>query len=391
MDRCLLLLNGWPPAPRALDAVDKYMAARDWSGAPATGSAWLTPLLLLIAIILFAALIALLLYRRAAETKAFRQVLEARARQVGLTDPELYVLLAIAKAAKVRNATALLSSAEAFDRGANRLLTSRRVTSLSAERRDGISVLIESMRGRLAVGRPAPAVNGAAPETASPLAPSLNEGDRLAVIYRGRSATFDVHVAATADEELVVEPSTPMACKPGESWLLQYAEGGSLWEFDAPVVRSEEGKITLGRMGRPRFINRRRFPRVPTSKLAHLATFPMWRQDSQVGKHEFVTGELIEIAGTGLKLRAPIEARAGQRILLTLDLAPNRVIEGLGKVRRVRPTEDGQADLVVELLGLNEEEVARLTQETNAAAHANAAARVAGEPADEAKGKGEGE
>jgi hypothetical protein len=387
-----LLLDGKTPAPRALDAMDRYVAARDWSAAQAAGRAWLIGLLVLGGVVVAVAMVALLLYRRRAQARRGGRLIEDWARQAGLGDRERFVLLAVARAAKMRNAGAVLDSAAAFERGAAQLLKSKRVASLSGERRERIEQLIGAVRCRLRMRQAVPAVGGVAPagrSDAEPEAPSFAEGDRLTVVYRGRAASVGVRIAATADDEMLVQPDTPIDCKPGESWLLQYADGGALWEFDAPVVRSDEGIVTLGPAAKPRYVNRRRFPRVPTSKPAHVAEFPMWREDGEVGTHDFVAGELVEIGGTGLKLEAPMGARAGQRVLLALKFAPDRVIEGLGKVRRVTTGENGQSSLVVELLGLNADEVAKLTQETNVAAQAVAAAAAVEINDDDADSRGD--
>ena len=109
-------------------------------------------------------------------------------------------------------------------------------------------------------------------------------------------------------------------------------------------------------------------PRVATSKPARVASFPFRRESLNIGEGDFVPGELTEIAGPGLRVEAPVNVEAGQRVLLAIQLDEDSVVEALGLVRRAARREGGDSVLIVELLGLNNDEVASLAQQTNAAA-----------------------
>jgi len=160
---------------------------------------------------------------------------------------------------------------------------------------------------------------------------------------------------------------SPMTCRAGESWLIRHAEGGRLWEFDAPVLRTGAEHISLGRTSRPRFVNRRRFPRVPTVRPAHVAGFPLWRAAADEAAPRFVEGRLVEMGGPGLRVEAPLEARPGQRVLLAMEMGDGGFVEGVGKVHRVsHPDAASDPVFVVELVGLTEDEIASLSKQTNA-------------------------
>ncbi len=365
--RNLLHGSGW--APLALNPVEKFEAASEWSGR-SSGAGWLGWLLVAIVLAVAAAATAVMLLRRRAAARLLRQLLERQARDMGLSEAERHVLTAIAGAVRRRDAAAVLTSALAFERGAAALLRSSRVTAMSPQRREAVTALTGSLRAKLGFDRPEAADEVLTHEPR----PQIAQGDRLMVVHRGEVAAFDVHVADTSPDEMVVETAAPLDYRPDETWLVRYSRGGKLYEFDTRVLRREAGKVALSRGGRPRFINRRRFPRVPTRKPARVARFPFARGDMSLGADDFVAGELVEIGGTGVRIAAPIDVQRNERVLVTLELGPGNVVEGMGKVIRTDRDEEGPATVVVELLGLSGEEISKLAHETNVAAQENAAA-----------------
>ena len=354
-------------AAQSLNPLERFEAARDWG--PAAGS-WIGTSLLVALLIAVAAAVSMMLFRRFRLEKHRKEVLHRQSEQAGLTEPERYVMQAIVKAAKLRNLEMLFTTAAAFQRGVAMLEHTPRVTGMSPEKRRGVDELIGSLRSKLDLG-PSDGPQGPAGEELGEGLDGLAAGDRLSVTYRGRPTTFDVSVQEAGEDELVVGAPGLLDCEPGETWLVRYSKGGKLWEFDAPVLESRQGSIRLSRSGQARFINRRRFPRVPTSRPAQVASFPFLTSNMGLGSQDLVPGELVEIAGTGLRLETPVDARVGDRVLLALRFG-EEVIEAVGRVRRAVQNPDQGSALVVELLGLTEQEIAKLTHETNVAAHENA-------------------
>jgi hypothetical protein len=372
-----LMLDGPSLTPLALKPMERLKAMGDFSE-PTSGQVWLMVFLALALVLIAAGAVALALLRRWRRAQRQRERLAALCQEHGLGDRERYVMAAIVKAGRIRQVETVFTVSMSFERGLAALMRSPTVTGMSEQKRQEVRDLIESVRHRLGLQSPdAGAGEGPNHPPVAPPEPSITRGDRLMVVYRGQATTFDVDVSATGPEESLVQPLAEIEARPGETWLLRYAKDGALWEFDAPVVGGESGQIRLGRLGRPRFINRRRFPRVATSKPAQVANFPFTRPDQEVALPEMVDGELTEIAGPGLRVEAPIQVVPGDRVLLALQLGDNNVVEGLGKVRRSQAGPEGGSVLVVELLGLNNEEVARLAQETSAAARVYARADLA--------------
>ena len=76
---------------------------------------------------------------------------------------------------------------------------------------------------------------------------------------------------------------------------------------------------------------------------------------------------LIEIAGPGLRLESLMDADIGDKVLVGMQFADGRVLQGQATVRRAEASESGLVSLAVEMLGLTTSEVAELARETNLA------------------------
>jgi hypothetical protein len=150
----------------------------------------------------------------------------------------------------------------------------------------------------------------------------------------------------------------------GESWVVRYPQGGVLWEFDAWVTGRSDGEVALRPTGRLRWINRRRFLRVATRRPAYVAPFPFLMNYQETSPPRFYEGTLTEIGGAGLRVDAPVRVAPGERVLVVVELAPDKVAEGTGIVRRAAPAAGGMTSLAVELVGLDTTEVAELTRQT---------------------------
>lgn len=85
---------------------------------------------------------------------------------------------------------------------------------------------------------------------------------------------------------------------------------------------------------------------------------------------EFIAAEMIEIAGPGVQLRAPIRVHKNEQVLIVFELHNDIIMEGVGVVRHVR---SGAIDheFAVELLGLTTAQIADLVSEGSAMATQN--------------------
>jgi len=375
-----MLLEGPRLAPAALNALERFTAAKDWSSGLRIAGL-MAVLLAAAAAAVAGTIVTAVAVRRWRARHRWGTRLASKAQEYALSEREKFVLLEIAKLAKAREAESVFTVPAVFDRGQAALMASPRVASMSQERRRAIAELADAIRQKL--GLPAVGTGGGDLRADGELA----SGDRLTVVHRGQPAGFAVRVAESSEGGLAVLGEAPVECRPGETWLVRYSKGGLLWEMDVSVTGQEGQRLRLTKVGHARFINRRRFPRIPTRREARIASFPTWRSDTGAPQDQFVAGRLTEIAGPGLRLEAPLETAVGQRVLVSVTFAPGSVLEAVGRVRHSDRRDNGLSDIAVELVGLSDEEIARLTQQTNAAARE---ARIASAPESSDEPLGEG-
>jgi len=154
---------------------------------------------------------------------------------------------------------------------------------------------------------------------------------------------------------------------------MRYSVAQAAWELRATVVKQAEEHIILRRLDTPRFINRRRFPRISTNRPAQVARFPFHTEQGPAQTPEFVPASLVEVAGpgfrlAGLALEDALTVRTGEKILVVLQLQPDKAIEGQARVRRVITPPEGRMIIAAELMDLGEAETAELVRFTQAVA-----------------------
>jgi hypothetical protein len=356
----------------ALTPIARYRAARD----PFTDGGdqpWLWIVLTVAGFIAAAAMaIYIILASRNRRAAQAGQSFDAYADRAGISPEERALLSRIAQQAGLRRPESIFTMDAAFDRGIAGMVENQPAAEMSEPARANTFFLMESLREKLGFQRPGDA------EVVRPTSSrQIPVGTRLTILHPDGAHGFEALLADGGAEGLQVEPPGPVAAEPGSQWLVRYPDGSRVWEFDATVVENLGARIIFRHSEQVRFYNRRRFPRVPLRRPARVARFPFVREDPHSEAPEFVAGRLVEIAGPGLKLQAPVPVQQDDRLLITLALEDDRVVEGLGKVRRVFSPEEGASVFAVELIGLRPEEIAELARRTSAAAKEHASEQAA--------------
>lgn len=239
---------------------------------------------------------------------------------------------------------------------------------MSDDTRNKAFVMLDSLREKTGYD------TQASEEPGRPLSSrQIAEGTKLTITDPRQTGSFEATLTRTGPGEFEAEPGIPVNCARGDLCLVRYFDSSKAWEFDAPVVKNSEKKIVLGHSDRMRFHNRRRFPRIPINRPAHLARLPFIRNGGEEEPSKFRKASLVEIAGPGLKFEADFSVELDARMMVIFRLPNNKVVEGVSKVRRVLPGKEGKSVFAVELIGLTPGEVAELARATNAAAREQAA------------------
>ncbi len=362
-------------ATTALDRLDAARAPfiRSWS----TGK-WLAAAIILIvaAVTIFLAAIVVSRLNEAKRRREFKQ----RAEEVGISNEEQKLLGHLAHLAGLKQTGKVVDAPEAFDRGADALMSSERVAAMDADLQARTRALVNTLREKLGFSQSEPLdmSRGAVWLGKIPIGTSVevvrpSSPEPFSAVLSGEEAVA---------KQIVVEPSIALQASGNESWTLRYAEGGMLWEFDARVVRQEDaGSVVLLPGGKVRCINRRKFARAAVQIPAFVASFPFLRDHGNTDPPTFVPANAVEIAGPGLRLEAPLKIGKGDRVLVCLNVDEHNVMQALGIARR--PTlyaEDGPPILVVELIGLTAPDVSDLVRLTNNAPHATQEEPAPAEP-----------
>jgi hypothetical protein len=224
-------------------------------------------------------------------------------------------------------------------------------------------------------------------------------GKKLHITRRKDDKSINIECTIVRNDfmELAVKLTTHLESSPGELWLVRYHFGAGAWEFETSTISCDGDTLVLNHKDNVRAINRRRFLRVPVNKPAFIAYFPFVRTldenkkdvfDSPKILPEFIPATVTELAGPGLRIKAQLKAKAGDRLLIVLKLdeekdqdnsilhgklpwsgktSTSKIIEDIGEVRHAETVPNGQL-IAVELIGLSDSNVNELIRATNTAA-----------------------
>jgi len=363
-------------------------------------------------LVLTALLIAVSYHHRENDRRAASAMFIAHADRRGLSRRERHILLEIATRAKLKRNESIFTLAGAFNRGAARA-TDEVLASKGAKRGKRLGFELAVLREKLGFEKQISYAAGPAMKSGKPGSRQIPIGKKLQIILRDNSEPDNIEATVMKNDEieLVAKLARPLEADPGDLCCVHYYYGASVWEFDSSVISCHGGILVLTHSYDVRFINRRRFLRVPVNKPAFIARFPFtktlptdgdsadWTEQGGTdappaawGPPEFIPAEVTELAGPGLRLEAPLEVKVGDRVVVILKMSEEsashgrgastrsvlvqmgkrthpRVVEDVGEVRHVRATENGFS-IAVELTGLSDSNVNELIRETNSASFA---------------------
>jgi len=416
----------------ALTPAQRWDAARSWFGTGIITDRWFILISLATLLTLLVLFLVVSLQRKIQERKAAEQLFVEYANRRGLSEHERQILLDIAVKAGLKRSEAIFTMGSAFESGAAKIIEER-LTQQKAEEaaaKDNLRILrqqvgLSSLREKLGFQKRRPASIGSPTKPKKSTSRQIGVGKKLHMTRRKTpdAGSIESTVIKNDDTELMVKLGVPVVSSLGELWRVRYYFGASVWEFDASVLSYSGDILVLNHSDNIRFINRRRFLRVPVKKPAFIAHFPFAKtfdgssdiskegseavlgtlegeqapasnnQEASVGTWgppEFVPAVVTELAGPGLRIEATLEVKVGDRVLVVLRLdeekeqdavlvregkAPTsavrrpqaeKIVEDIGEVRHTRAIQNGLS-IAVELTGLSDSDVNELIRATNAA------------------------
>jgi len=392
----------------ALTPTERWKAAGRFGGGMT--EYWLILTGMAVIIILIALLLMVSLRRTAQKHKVSGQLFVDYAEKRGLSGRERQILLEIANKAGLKRSQAIFSMVGAFDHGAGKMIEES-LAQQGAEESQWLRTELSFLREKLGFRKKTSVSIGSSTKLKRPSSRQIPAGKQLHITRRKPPNLGDIESTVIKNDnmELTLKLTTPVESKLGELWRARYYFGASVWEFDTSVVRCNGDILVLNHSDDMRFISRRRFLRVRVNKPAFIARFPFSRTlppnnvsskkghrskrgsvnkpGNTWGPPEFMPATVTELGGPGLRIEAPLEVKAGDRVFVIINLSEtidarysipdtrresrnenqeSKIVEDIGEVRRTKAIQDGFS-IAVELTGLSDSNVSELIRATNAA------------------------
>ena len=395
----------------ALTPMERWKAAGRFS--TSTTEHWFI-LIGIAVIIVLTVLLLVSLRRKAQERKVSGQQFFDYAERRGLSGRERRILLETAHKAGLKKSQAIFSMVGAFDHGAGKMIEES-LAQQGAEESQRLRTELTFLREKLGFQKKTSVSIGSSTKLKKPSSRQILTGNKLHITRRKNLDLGDIESTVIKNDnmELTVKLTTPVESQPGEFWLARYYFGVSVWEFDTSVVRCNGDILVLNHSDDMRFISRRRFLRAAVNKPAFIARFPFSRtmppnsstkvpgskhgsanaSSNTWGPPEFIRATVTELGGPGLRIEAPLEVKAGDRVLVIVNLGaeqsqdliphqkinspppvpaqdsritPSKIVEDIGEVRHIESIKDGFS-IAVELTGLSDSDINELIRAANAA------------------------
>jgi hypothetical protein len=393
----------------ALTPIQRWQAAREFT----TGfmsERWFIATCIAALIVLSVLFVLVTCYKAKKERETANRLFFEYADERGLNPRERHILMYIATRAKLKQKESIFTMADAFDRGATKIIRAA-LTLKGKDKRRRLNAELSILREKLGFKKR----GSSSTEILMTNTTSSRQIPRDRKLYLTSLETGDFNniesvVVENNDIEFIVELSKRFEVKKDVPLCIRYYFGASVWEFDTTVIDCEGDILILNHSDNVRFINRRRFLRVPTNEPAYIAAFPFAKTlpdkgesqanvnmaesfDNNWGPPEFIPAEVTELAGPGLRVKTPLKVKVGDRVVVILKLGDNqnyrltqpaentalhstffdnkknklsRIVEDIGIVRHTEAAEKGFS-VAVELTGLNETNLSEMVRVTNAA------------------------
>jgi len=388
-----VIIDGLAAIVLSLTPEERWKAAGSRLGTSFIEEHWYVLTAAAVIIILTVLLLVLSLRRRVGQRRVIKQLFVEHAEKSGLSGRERQILLEIAGKAGLKRSEAVFTMASAFDRGAAKIVEES-LNQQGTEEGRVLRTELSFLREKLGYQKKARVSIGSPTKSRKLSSRQIPAGKKLHITRRKTRdlASIESTVIKNSDIELTVKLAMSVESKAGELWSVRYYFGASVWEFDTSVVSCNGNILVLNHSDNVRFINRRRFLRVPVKKPAFIARFPFARTlppnkeanaaSSTWGPPKFVPAVVTELAGPGLRIECPLEVKVGERmlVLVRLDEEENKgpipmprnrkkvtsIIEDIGEVRHTKAIQNGFS-IAVELTGLSDSDINELIRATNAA------------------------
>lgn len=294
------------------------------------------------------------------------RLFEEKANLFGLTPEERQVLLLIARQARVKQLVNVYFRPQEFEAGMTRLLR-RTLAGADEEQKKRQITVIESIKYKIGFVKNSVANKGRYRRSQYLTSRQIPTDTEIGIVPNLPMETREHRAKVLSNEVtgITLEGAGPISLKAGDACTLQYRMGSVLWGFDVVVISSEGTRLKVCHVDHARYINRRRFVRVPLHQPVWVAKFPVFVCSSKPSLPVFEQAEVVEFSGPTVRIRGGLNLNRRERVLVMFEVEPGRVVQDIAEVQRVGRTGTGPF-CVVELIGLDtrsEDEMIRLTNQ----------------------------
>jgi len=395
-----LILNCTQKMILAMSPLERWQAVRTWDPGLLTNHWFILGCVIVmvaLAVLLFWVSLRRVSQEKRPDDRAFMHLAEEKA----MTDHECQRLKMIAKMSGMPRPEAVFSNRGAFERGAVQMMEASPSGQGSQEKQQLITE-VSRLREKIGFDEKQAVLGGNQTRLQSSRQIPVSKQVTLLRSPVGETKGSEATVCSNKNHEFCVRLDETIKVILGGLWTVRYAYGASVWEFDTSVLSYDGSVLALTHSDRVRFVNRRRFLRVPVTRRALVARFPFeqafeWADRPVKGKNskkktvpvhpietcgspEFVPATVTELAGPGLRIETSLQISQGERVLVVFDLEAEPVvsdesvdvdrkshlIEDIGEVRHVKHTKKG-VSMAVELYGLKDADVDELIRAANVA------------------------
>ncbi len=280
--------------------------------------------------------------------------------KIGLTETECKALLNLVRLAKLKDPLAIFTSAEAFRVGQEAFLNSPSMQTAPSNVIEGTGRFLSGLREKMKYVLSEEDSRRSIGDTRR-----IQPGATLSIqTPKGAMLGATLRINQLNGLEVETESAGPLAVR--QNVTVRFADPLSTWEFTSVVTMVSGTTVRLTHSTNLHFLSRRRYPRVQIQRPASAAELPFVGESHQ--RPEFVPAELTEIAGPGMRLKAPLHPAVGDRLMVVVNFDETRNVSSVGTVRRIVSDEPAVCEFAVELSGLSREELTELVRETNQAA-----------------------
>ncbi len=321
------------------------------------------------------------------------------ANKIGLSRKESQILFYMAKESNLDNIESIFHIPSIFDRQSTKLIEEI-LAQQGPQRSDQMRAEMSFIREKLAFKKRMASATAAGPIISDKITSrNIPVGQMIELMERSIDRDrFEAEVIKTTPTEFVVKLTNMINCGPGQKWRVHYYKGSSVWEFDAVINMCSGSEVTFKHSEEIRFVNRRRFLRVPINAPALVANFPFaktlvvkpetdavgesWMNENDESENDFeifelpkfVHAKVVELGGPGLKIKCNLKAKIDDKLLIVFmvneenqqgQVIGTKLLEDIGYVKNVEGIDDGY-NIAIELAGLSEANVSELVKITNA-------------------------